>query len=199
MVGKGHRLGPLQVGVPRQDGVHIGLGLAGHRGDELPQQLCQLIHLLAQVEPQVHGHLVVAAAGGVQPAAGVPDAGGELGLHKHVDVLGGGVDGQLAAVQIRQDTPEPFGDGLLVFGRKDALFGQHGRMGQAALDILGIHPAVEPDGRIELIGDLLRPFGRAPCPHLFHMYAPGRALPSSIANLSLCSWLPVWLSSWPGP
>ena len=54
----------------------------------------------AQVQADVQRDLIVAAAPGVQALTGVTDAGGQRLLDEGVDVLGVGVDLQLAGSQI---------------------------------------------------------------------------------------------------
>ena len=59
--------------------------------------------LPAEIEPHVHRDLIVAAAGGVQLLARLADAGGELRLHEHVDVLRLGVDLEISGLDVGKD------------------------------------------------------------------------------------------------
>ena len=99
--------------------------------------------VLAQGQAHIQGHLVVAAAGGVQALARVADAGGQFPLHKGVDVLGVGVDGESAGVQVRQDGFEARDDLLAFAFVDDAALPQHGGVGHAALDVLVVHPCCQ--------------------------------------------------------
>ena len=87
VLGKGDGLGPLEVGVSRHDGALIPPRLLA----EDPLQLQQLLHndgdLPPDVHPKVQGHLVIPGPRGVEPLPRVADAGGEQGLHVHMDVL----------------------------------------------------------------------------------------------------------------
>ena len=80
MLGEGDGLSPLQVGIAG----HHGLLMLGSRGiedlEQVQQHLPDLGDLLPQIEPQIHSHLVVAAAGRVEPLAGVADALGQQDL-----------------------------------------------------------------------------------------------------------------------
>ena len=166
-VAEGDGLGPLQVGVARHHRGGVFPGLFADDPDQVRDQPLQADALVPQGEPDVQGDLVVAAAAGVQPLAGVADAGGEGLLHKGVHVLGGGIDLQRAGSQVVRDGGQPAEDGLAVGLRDDALPGQHGGVDAAALHILGDHPLVETDGGVEIIHAGIHRFGKAALPELF--------------------------------
>lgn len=86
-MGEGGRLGPLEVGVAGHDGVQVALGLAEKGFLQVQQHPHNDGNLFLDKEAEVQGHLVIPAAGGVQPLARVPDALGEDGLDIHVDIL----------------------------------------------------------------------------------------------------------------
>src|SRR5659263_187245 len=87
LVGEQHRLRVLQVGHPRRRGVEVALGLAQQRLLQLGQPLGDPPDLVAQVEPQVGGHLVVAAATCPQLAAQGAESLQETALQGGVHVL----------------------------------------------------------------------------------------------------------------
>ena len=89
---QGDGLRPLQVGVSGHDGVCVCQRLFADHAYQPFEKLCRFVRARAEIQSQVHRHLVVAAAGGVQALAGVADAAGELLLHEGVDVLAGQVD-----------------------------------------------------------------------------------------------------------
>ena len=152
VVAKGDGLGPLHVGV------------AGHhRGGVLLRFAAQHFHkvlqlgldggaVLAQGQAHIQSDLVVAAAGGVQALARVADAGGELPLHKGVDVLGVRVNHQGAGIQIGQNALQALHNLLAFAFLDDAALPQHGGVGHAALDILPVHPAVDGDAGVKVVG-----------------------------------------------
>ncbi len=151
MLGKGDGLGPLEVGVSGHDSVGVGPGLLKNGLLEVQDLARDLTDLPAQVQPQVHGHLIVAAAGGVQALAGRADALGEQGLHVHVDVLV--VCGELhpARLDVRQDGRQALLNLPVVLRGDDAAVREHPGVGHAALDVLLVEPRVKVDGRVEVV------------------------------------------------
>jgi UDP-N-acetylglucosamine pyrophosphorylase len=94
--------------------------LADGEAEECPLQLQEpevdAIDGSPAVEPQVGGHLVVAASRGVQLAAGVAQAGGESRLNMEMDIFLGGGELELAVSDLPADltnATEP--DGQLRF------------------------------------------------------------------------------------
>ena len=67
----------------------------------------------------------------------------------HVDIFE--LDGKvkLPVFNLLENSLQAFYDSVLVFFRNDAFFGQHRRVGNAAANIFGVHPAVKLDGCIE--------------------------------------------------
>ena len=164
---EGDRLGPLQVGVARHDRGGVLAGLFADDPHQPGNEALQPDALVPQGEADVEGDLVVAAAAGVQPLAGVPDAGGQGLLHKGMYVLGGGVDLQRAGGQVVGDGGEAAQNGLAVGLRDDALPGQHGGVDAASLHILGNHPLVKADGGVEILHAGIHRLGKAAFPELF--------------------------------
>ena len=80
-------MGSLEMGVAGHNGVQIGLCLADEGLFQVHQHSYDHGNLFFHKQTEVQGHLVVPAAGGVQPFAGGADALGEQHLHVHVDVL----------------------------------------------------------------------------------------------------------------
>ena len=152
MVAEGDGLGPLHVGVARHDDGGVLLRFMAQHFHKVLQLGLDGGAVLAQGQAHIQGHLVVAAAGGVQALAGVADAGGELPLHKGVDVLGVGVDGEGAGVQVRPDGFEARDDLLALAFVDDAALPQHGGVGDAAFDVLVVHPAVDGDAGVKIVG-----------------------------------------------
>ena len=87
LVAERHRLGVLQVREAGRGTVDVRLGLVGEREHEVDQRGGDRTGLVTQVEPQVGGHLVVAAAPGAQLAADGAEQLEEPALDGGVDVL----------------------------------------------------------------------------------------------------------------
>ena len=151
VVGEGGGLGPLHMGVARHDGLQVGLRLLDEHLLQVQHHVDDLGDLLLDIQPEIHRHLVVAAAAGVQPLAGVPDALGEHGLDVHVDVLVLQGELHLSGVDVRQDDLQTLDDLFRLVLLNDALLAQHGGVGDGAGDILFVHPGVEGDGRVEVV------------------------------------------------
>ena len=150
-VAEGDGLGPLQMGVAGHDGGGVLRRLLADDLHQLDDAALQHLAVVPQGQPDIQRHLIVPAAAGVQPLARVADAGGQGLLHKGVDVLGVGVDLQLAGSQIIRDGSQTVEDVLAVLLGDDALLCQHGGMDAAAAHILRDHPLVKADGRVEVV------------------------------------------------
>ena len=112
VVAEGDGLGPLHMGVARQDGVGIGFRLVRHRGDQGPDQGPNVVQLPPQVQPQIQRHLVVSASGGVEL---LPQGSQPLRqdlLHKHMDILAAFVKGKGPALNVRQHLSQAADEGL---------------------------------------------------------------------------------------
>ena len=102
-MGRQHGLRTLHVGIGRQDAVGIALGPLEPGLLEQAELSVDRVDRLANPEPQVGGHLVVATAGGVQLASDIPQAVGERPLDVHVDVFQLDVEGKLALLNFLAD------------------------------------------------------------------------------------------------
>ena len=150
---------PLQVGVGGHDVLRMLRGLLREDGDELLQLGNERVTLVTDGETVVEGHLVVPGAGRVEAFARRTDALGQGLLHEGVDVLGIRVDLESAGLDVIEDALQTCKDGLGVLLRVDALCAQHGSMGHGPGDVLFVHPGVELDARVEVVGfrvDLFR-------------------------------------------
>ncbi len=80
------RLRDLQMGEARHDGVDVRFGKIEQRALQRPDQRQQSVDLVAQIQPHIGRHLVVARTAGVQAFAGVADQRGQplLDIQVHV-------------------------------------------------------------------------------------------------------------------
>ena len=106
----------------------------------------------------------------MQALARVTDALGQELFVCHVDIFvefGRKMD--FARFNIGKDALKALDDLLYIILRDNALTAEHGRVRDRALNILGIHPAVEHNGGVKVVDDgvgfLLEPAG----PHFSHI------------------------------
>jgi hypothetical protein len=103
VVAEGHRLGGLQMGEARHRVGGICRGTIGQRAHDVGELRRQAVDRVAHPEAEVGRDLVVAAARGVQAAAGLADVFGEPRLDVHVDVLERGVEREAAGLDLVRD------------------------------------------------------------------------------------------------
>ena len=151
IVGGQHRLGPLHVGVAGQDHVGVGVATAHERPLQGQPAGVDLVDRLADPEPQIGGHLVVAAAGRVQLAAHVADAVDQRPLDVHVDVFQFDAEREAALLDFLADLAQGLLNLQALVGRNQPDLGQHLGVGDRALDVLRIEPAVEAHAFGELL------------------------------------------------
>lgn len=166
MVPERHRLGPLQMRVAGHDEIAGFQRPSAQGADELFHLFLHGGAPFFQVKAEVERDLVVPAPRGVQPPARVAEAGGELALHKGVDILGFRVDRELPAFEVRKD---PF-QALLNFFRflflQHAALAEHFRVGHAPFDVLFRHAAVKRNRGIKIVGLLIQLFFESSRPKL---------------------------------
>ena len=97
----------------------------------------------------VGGDLVVARAGGVQATADGPDDLGQPPLDRHVDVLVGGIERKRAVGELGANLIESPAQLLAVRDGDDPLRGEHRRVGDRLIDVVGAQPPVEADRVVE--------------------------------------------------
>ena len=151
MLGKGDGLGPLEMGIAGHHRLLVLLGLVDDGLLQVQDLSLDGRDLMAQVEPQIHRHLVIPAAGGMEPLAGIADLSGEKALHIHVDILVVLRQLRLTGFDVLEHLLESRRNGRRILPGDDALLGQHGGVGQGAHNVLLVHPAVKLDGGIEIV------------------------------------------------
>ena len=78
-------------------------GAIGQRAHHVGDLRRQAVDRVAHPQAEIGRHLVVAAARGVQPAAGLADALGQAGLDVHVDVFQRGIEREAAGLDLVRD------------------------------------------------------------------------------------------------
>ena len=164
MVAQRHRLRHLQVGETGHDGIGMFFGTGEQRGDQALQR--QISFGAGGLHPQaeIHRHLIVAAARGVQAARGGTDDLFQPGFDMEVDILQRQILDQLAGLIFGGNLLQALVDGGDVFGRNDALLAQHGDMRTAALDVLAPQAFVDADGGVDFLHDCRRAGAEAAAP-----------------------------------
>ncbi len=97
------RLRPLDVGIAGQDHVGVGVAAADQRPLQGHQPLVDPVDRPADPEPQVGGHLIVSAAGGVQFSPHVAEPVDQRPLDVHVDVFEFGAERESALLNFLAD------------------------------------------------------------------------------------------------
>ncbi|OBQ32014.1 MAG: hypothetical protein AN485_22620, partial [Anabaena sp. MDT14b] len=135
MVRKAHRLGHLQVGEARHDDFDVLLSHLDQRLLQVGQQIDDQVHLAAQPQAHVGGHLVIAAATRVQAFARVAHQLGQPRFNVQVHVF----EVQFPFKSARFDLLGDLRHAALNVGQvaraDDVLRGQHLGVGQAAGDV----------------------------------------------------------------
>ena len=148
------------------------LGLVADGGNQLFDLFLQLSDLVAQVHLQIHGHLIVAGPGRVEPLAGSADALRQQDLHVHVDVLILLGKFDLTGTAVLQDLAQGLDDEVGFGLGDDALGAQHGGVGHGAGDILLIHPLVVGNGGVETVHQLIRVLFKPSGPKFHGSFVP---------------------------
>ena len=164
MVAKGDGLRPLQMGISGHDGLAVFHGLVGQHGAQLFQLADKPGGFLFQRHADIQGYLIVPAPGSVQPLTGAAQTLGEFALHKGVDVLGVGVDGQCARSDLIADFLQLVANLLRLRFVDDSAGSQHSSVGDAPADILLIHTAVKGNRRVKVVGFGVKLLVEASCP-----------------------------------
>lgn len=139
------RLGPLQVRVAGED--HVGIGFAAR--DERPlqffEQLIDLVDRIADVELEVGGDLVVAAASGVQLASDIAELLDQPALDVHVDVFEFVAERQFAPLDLAEDLIECRLNPVRLVVGQQADGGEHAGVRFGAADVDVCQPRVKAD------------------------------------------------------
>ncbi|MPM44968.1 hypothetical protein SDC9_91653 [bioreactor metagenome] len=166
-MGEGGGLGPLQVGVAGHHGVHVRPRLFNQHPFQVQYHPRDYGDLFLHVQPEVHRHLVVAAAAGMQPLPGVPDAPGEKRLHIHVDVLVFQRELNFAGLDVGKNGFQALDDLLSLARLDDPLFAQHGSVGNGTGDVLFVKAGVKGDGGVKVVHQCVGFLLKTSCPE-FH-------------------------------
>ena len=131
-----HRLGPLRMGIAGQDHVQVAVA-AAHEGPlQVDQPLVDLVDRLADPEPQVGRDLIVAAAAGMELAAGVAEPVDQGPLDVHVDIFQFGREREAVLLNFLADLAQGLLNLAAFVVAEQADLGQHLGMGDRCLRYL---------------------------------------------------------------
>ena len=143
LMGREHGLRPPHVGVARYDEALLPLGEAEKSHLKRGQAPVEPVDRPPAVEPQVGGHLVVAAAGRMELAAGVAEPGRERRLDVQVDVFLGGGELEPSGPDLASDILHHVGDRVGLLHAHQAAGREHAGVGDRAVDVVVGQPAIE--------------------------------------------------------
>ena len=143
MMRKEHGLSALKVRVTRHQRLTAALRAFDERGLHGVHEIEDRFDLRAAIQTHIRGHLVIAAACGVQFRAGGADAASQLGLDIHVHVFESGLPFELARLNVCEDAGEAVLDLFLLLRGQDAGFEQSFRVRDGARDVMRIQPPVK--------------------------------------------------------
>ena len=102
-------------------------------------------NLIATIEPDIQGHLIVPTACGVKFAPRGPDPIGESGFDIHVNILEFQFPDKLPLLDVREDAVQTVAQFLEFILGDDSRALQRSGMRQRALNVVGIEPPIEGD------------------------------------------------------
>jgi hypothetical protein len=143
---EGDGLGHLQMREARHDAVGLAFGEVEQREYQGVDAGAQDVDFVAQPQPNIGRHLIIARAAGMQALAGIADVGGERRLDVHVHVFERFGPHEGACLDALAHAGQPGDDGVTLVLAQDALPREHAGMGDGARDVLPIQPAIEADG-----------------------------------------------------
>ena len=166
MVCKKHRLRPLQVRIAGHDHVEIFFGRLGQLSAQRLQSADDELDLVAQKKPHVERHLIVAAARGVEFAAGRTDQLGQASFDIHMNIFVRLRKLELAAVYLALDRLQAADNLPRITGWNDALLGEHFRVRNTAHDVMAVKPRIDRNRRRKSFDRIRRRSGEASAPEL---------------------------------
>ena len=125
---EGHGLRCLQMGEPRHQRVGMFFGAAQQHGLQAGQRLVHGIDQLANPEPEIGRHLIIARACRMQPTRRLADQLGKPRLDVHMDVFQRGREDEVSGSNLGTDGVQPAMNGFAVGLGDDAAGRQHAGM-----------------------------------------------------------------------
>jgi hypothetical protein len=142
--------------VPGQDHIEIGIAAADKSPLQVEQPRVDPIQCVANPQPQIGGHLIVAAAAGVQLPADIAEAVDERLLDVHVNVFELHFEWEIAGFDLSANLLQPAAN-LFALGVADKSdLCQHVCMGNRPGYVVRVEPMIEADAFGELLDAAVR-------------------------------------------
>ena len=125
-----HRLGRLQMGKARHDGIGMRFRLIDQNRQQRVYLRHQMVNRIAYIKPEIRRHLVIARTRRVQPTGRLADQLGQPRFNIHMNVFQRAREIEIARFHFRCDFVQAVADCRPVFSGNNALFDQHIRMRQ---------------------------------------------------------------------
>ena len=143
MMGKGDRLGTLEMGVPRHRHVRVpGRGVR-KRISQIEHAVHQREQRSARPEADIVDDLVIARAAGVQATGDSADDFPKSPFDTCVHILVGDGEREVAGLELGEYLPETALELSSIFGADDALLAKHARVRDGAANILSNEANIE--------------------------------------------------------
>ena len=136
VVAERHRLRRLQVRESRHDRVGVRIGEVEQHDEQLRHHGVQSVDLVAEVQPDVGGDLIVARAAGVQSLADVSNDLDEAGLDVHVHVFARHGPFECTVVDFLVNGVQAVDDHAAFVAGKHADVRQHAGVSDGALNVV---------------------------------------------------------------
>jgi hypothetical protein len=189
----------LQMSEARHHRFGVALGEIDELQLQRAHQQVDRVERIAQPQPNVGGHLVIARAAGVQALAGVAHQVGQPLLDVQMNVLEIDRPAKGSGIELRLDRLHTALDVGEVVGREHAYGRHHPCMRQRSADVDCSQPPIEGDRRGVLLGELVDRLAKAPRPGLRCQFVVLHSMGVSVTGLfvqglfwhKLCSTLSI--------
>ena len=145
-MGEQHRLGPLQMGIPRHQRIPVAPAQRDQGLLHLPEAPNGVAAGLQRIKPHVGGYLVVAGTPGVQAPRRRADELMQAAFDVHVQVFQGRVPWKAAAFDLVFDLLQAVNYGVGVLGRNCSGVGQHPGVSNRSGNVMSKQAPVVMDG-----------------------------------------------------
>ena len=140
---KGYGLCSLQMGVSGHYGLRMLFSNIYYSVDKLSYKLCYLICFILEIKLDIKRYLIVSASCCMQALSCVADSCCKFRLDKHMDIFGIGIEGQLTAFDVAQDTVKAVNYCLAVGSADYSALTKHSSVSYRTFYIMLIHSCIK--------------------------------------------------------